>query len=198
MQAAFVANTDPEERWILMRSPRDPLVYPFRTEAEAADFAVEHGMVDWHAERSDDPQAEHQAVCARCNEPWPCEHTQLDREAALILQAALTTCHRCGQNIGGMLIRVEGGGELGEDVSYHGRKGACRNMARRELERLGRTQHLAQLDHEDRIDALRAIRSRVWRRANKEAKERGLGKQEAQAHRMAALRAVEEPAGDQS
>lgn len=124
-------NTDPEERWILKRSRHDPLVYPFRSEAEAADFAVEHGMVDWRATRSDDPAKEHEAVCNRSREQWPCKHVRLDARAKSIIAAANNRCARCGKQIGWLKVTFRGAGVIGEDVSYHGKLGACFNEAKR-------------------------------------------------------------------
>lgn len=178
---------DTAERWILSRGRGEPHVYPFRSEADALDFALDHGMIDWRAERTDDPQEEHEAICHRCKEPWPCTHVRLDRQTAMILGAAKRTCHRCGKEIGGTLIRIEGGGPLGEDVAYHGRKGACRNMARRELARLGRHEDVARHDDEDRERERRAAWSRVWRKAHKEAVALGLTGREMFAYRSDAI-----------
>lgn len=152
-----------DERWILVRGRTDPMVYPFDSAEAAQEFADEHGMIDWRAMRSDNPAKEHAPICACDREPWPCSHARLDRQAARIQGRALRTCARCGDEIGGSLIRVRGGGELGEDVSYHGRQGACRNMARRELGRLGLTDDLRRLVAEDRYAEEQRVRRRTLR-----------------------------------
>lgn len=139
------------ERWRLVRGRQDVQVWPFRSEDEAADFALDHGLLDWRASRVDDPEREHEPVCARCHERWPCEHVRLDGEAKRIIHAAANRCHRCGKQVGWYKITVPGGGDLGQDVVYHGRKGACRNLAMRELERLGHHDLIARvLRDEDR------------------------------------------------
>jgi len=169
--------SDGNERWMLIRGRREPYVYPFASREDAETFALDHGLLDWRAQRHDDPDEDHQAVCARCRERWPCEHVRLDREARNIILRAQRTCARCDQLIGGTLICVRGGGELGEDVAYHGRKGACRNMARRELLRLGHHDAVARLDAEDEHRA----QASAWTRAFKAGKAAGLSDDDARA-----------------
>lgn len=140
-------NPKPDEcsKWCLIRGKDEPMIWPFREREDAEDWALDHGLIDYQPqEMAEAPQ--HHEICARCREPWPCEHERLDREAARILYAAKHICHRCEKRIGGMLITVEGGGDLGQDVNYHGRKGACRNTAMRELRRLGHTEQLERLE----------------------------------------------------
>jgi hypothetical protein len=179
-------SADPDERWILCRGRREPCVYPFRSEAEALDFALDHGMIDWRAERSDDPEKEHEEICARCREPWPCAHIRLDRETAWLLRVAKDACHRCGKSAG-WHVKVPGGGHIGEDVRYHARKGACRNMAMRELARLGHAELLAAFECDIREHDERLARQRVWRAAHREAIGLGMSRGDALRHRSEAL-----------
>lgn len=172
-----------DERWILRRGRRDPLVYPFASQEAAEDFALDHGMIDWRPERHDDPEKEHEAICARCNEVWPCQHVRLDYQATLILDAAKRRCARCGKGVTGYAIHIKGAGELGEDVVYHGRKGACRNLAYRELRRLGHVEQIERLDREDAAHE----RQRAWHKAVRAATGRGLPDKEAWAFADAQL-----------
>lgn len=139
------------------------MIWPFRSREDAEEWALDHGCIDYRAEEMAEAP-EHEEICARCRELWPCEHVRLNREADRILWNAKHACARCRKPIGGMLIRVEGGGQLGEDVSYHGKKGACRNMAMRELGRLGHREQLAKLEEQHREQDQRNRLYRLTRR----------------------------------
>lgn len=119
------------EVWVLQRGQRDPMVWPFETEGDAEDFMLDHGLLDWRSARMDNPERDHEPVCARCRETWPCRHVLLDDHAQRILAAAANRCHRCGKQIGWYKITFKGAGELGEDLHYHGKLGACFNEAKR-------------------------------------------------------------------
>lgn len=153
------------ERWRLVRGQRDVQVWPFGSAAEAADFALDHGLLDWRPDRVDEPDEGHHQICGRCRETWPCEHVRLDRQAQRILSAAANTCRRCRKPIGWYKIAVPGGGDLGEDAVYHGKQGACRNLAVRELQRLGHADLLTKLlrDEATRAEWLTQARERKRR-----------------------------------
>lgn len=119
------------ERWILGRGRGEPCVYPFASEQQALDFALDHGMTDWRAERSDDPSEEHRPICASCGEPWACHHVRVEGHANAVIRAAANRCAHCGKQIGWLRVRFRGVGPLGDDVSYHGKLGACFNAAKR-------------------------------------------------------------------
>jgi hypothetical protein len=120
---------------MLSRGRREPVIWPFESQEMAEDWALEHGCLDWRAEPMTD-RPEHEAICGRCREPWPCEHVRLDRKAAAIIRASEEICARCGKRVGWKEVRIAGGGLLGEDIKFHGRKGACRNEGLRRLNAL--------------------------------------------------------------
>lgn len=155
--------SDGLERWMLYRSKHEPYIYPFRSEQAAEAFRDEHpSLIDYKPLRNDNPAKKHEPYCARCNESWPCQHVRNERQADRIIAAAAHRCERCKHQVSGMVIRVPGGGELGEDVVYHGRKGACRNQGLRELARLGHTEELARLHNEaDRNERARDSQRRM-------------------------------------
>lgn len=62
------------------------------------EAALDHGMLDWRAERSDDPEKPHEEICGSCREPWPCTVVRLDWEARSIIAAAKGACRRCGKH----------------------------------------------------------------------------------------------------
>ena len=66
---------------------------------------------------------------------------------------------------GWMVVKVEGGGFMGQDLIYHGRQGAARNAGIRHLRELGHHGELARLEQE-------AERWRRYREARKESKAR--------------------------
>jgi hypothetical protein len=116
---------------VLRRGQRDPMVWPFETEDDADDFKLEHGLLDWRSERMDNPEQDHEPVCAHDRERWPCRYVRLEQEARGIIRAAENRCHRCGKQIGWYKVTFKGAGELGQDVHYHGKLGPCFNEARR-------------------------------------------------------------------
>jgi hypothetical protein len=120
-----------DEIWMLRRGQHDPQVWPFRSEELAEDFKAEHGLWDHKAVRVTQPEKEHEPVCARCREDWPCRHVRIDSKARAILAAERNRCGRCKKQIGWHRVVITGLGEFGEDVPFHGKLGACFNEARR-------------------------------------------------------------------
>lgn len=115
-------------------------------------LALDHGCLDWRVEKLAD-RPEHAPYCDRCREAWPCKHVRLDRKASAIIAEAANTCARCGKRVGWKEVRLKGGGTLGEDVKYHGRKGACRNEGLRRLRALDTPESRAELDRLAREEA---------------------------------------------
>lgn len=187
-------DPDRQERWILVRGDREPCVYPFDNQEAAQDFALDHGMLDWRAERNDDPKKPHEEICGSCREPWPCKVVRLDREASAIIWQAKHACQRCKKSAG-WHVKVPGGGDLGDDAIYHARKGPCRTMARKELARLGHDDLLAKFDAQIRENDERNARTRAWRAAHKEAVANGLRGQELSRYRIDALARYEAQQG---
>lgn len=141
-----------DAKWALMRGNREPMIWPFRTQEDAEDWALEHGCLDWHTKEIAD-RPEHEAICGRCREPWPCEHVRLDRHAVSIIRANENRCARCGKQIGWMKITIKSAGDFGEDVRYHGRQGACKNEALRRLRALDTDGARAELERIAKQDA---------------------------------------------
>jgi hypothetical protein len=156
-----------DARWLLVRDADSPRVWPFDSREAAVAWADEHGLIGYHAEplKAHD---EHEAVCASCREPWPCHHEQLDREARKIIWRAEHTCARCNREIGGSRIKVPAAGELGEDLFFHGRQGACRNEAKRRLHAMESDAARRELERVLRDDEI-AEQHREWRRRRKVA-----------------------------
>ncbi len=152
------------EIWILKRGRTEPYVWPFASEDAADDFKLEHGLLDWRTERFDNPERKHEPVCARCNQRWPCKHVRIDRQVAAINAAASNRCHRCGKQIGWRKITFKAAGELGEDVFYHGKLGACFNEARRRAH--------ATKDKRALLDISKAEASRQFERESRELRKR--------------------------
>lgn len=132
------------DKFALRRGSGEPMIWPFASEEEAQDWALDHGCLDWDVERMAD-RPEHAPYCGRCSEAWPCEHVRLDRRAAVIIHASANACARCGKRVGWKEVRVKGGGSLGEDIKFHGRQGACRKEGLRRLEALGTDEARAEL-----------------------------------------------------
>lgn len=124
-------QSEPNRVWVLRRGPHEPMVWPFATEDQAGDFALDHGLLDWRVEPFDDPRKEHQPLCACCHEPWPCRHVRIEQHAHAIVHAAANRCARCRKQIGWYKVTFRAAGELGEDLHYHGKLGACFNEAKR-------------------------------------------------------------------
>lgn len=165
MTAAKDMNGGPE-RWMLYRAKRDPFIYPFESEQDAEQFRDDHpSLIDYKPRRNDDPEREHEPYCGRCNEKWPCKHIRVENQAKMILHHEANACHRCHKQVSGMRILVKAAGEFGEDLLYHGRKGACRNQAIRDLTRLGHTDVLERLEQEAAAEVrFREQRQRVRER----------------------------------
>lgn len=90
--------TQSSSRFALVRGNREPMIWPFRAEEEALEWALDHGCLDWDVQELGD-QPEHAAHCGRCKEPWPCEHEQNDREARAFAMRLDRLCSHCGQEI---------------------------------------------------------------------------------------------------
>lgn len=86
-----------DSRFMLVRSSREPMIWPFQSAEEAGEWADEHGLVDYRAVEMAD--AEHEAVCARCREPWPCEHEKIDREVQAFVVRLSRPCAHCGEEV---------------------------------------------------------------------------------------------------